>query len=73
VGVEARRQDAGVIEDEEITGVEMVREVSEEVILDAAGGAFDAQHTAGSAGCGWGLGDEVFGEVEVEVGDAHSC
>ncbi len=71
MGVEARRQDAGVVEDEEVARAEMVREVGEVIVLDSAGGAIDAEHATGAAGRGRGLGDEVFGQIEVEVGYAH--
>ena len=36
-----------------------------------AGAAVHDEHAAGAADGGRGLGDEFFGEVEVEVGDAH--
>ncbi len=75
-GEEARRQDAGVVEDEEIAGLEVVGEVGEEVVGEGAGvvdgeSAIEDQHAAGAADGGWVLGDEVFWEIEVEVGDAH--
>jgi len=37
-GEEARGQDAGVVEDEEIAGLEELREVGEEVVAECAGG-----------------------------------
>ena len=41
------------------------------VVGVGAGGAVEDEHAAGAADGGRSLGDEVFGEVEVEVGDAH--
>jgi len=70
-GEEARGEDARVVEDEEVAGLEVAGEVGEEVVGESAGGAVEDQHAAGAADGGWVLGDEVLGEIEVEVGDAH--
>jgi hypothetical protein len=70
-GEEARGQDAGVVEDEEIAGLEELREVGEEVVAEGAGGAVEDQHPAGAALGGRVLGDQFFRQVEVEVGDEH--
>lgn len=71
-GEETRRENAGVIEDEEVAGAEAVGEVGEDVIGIGAGCAVHDEHAAGASDGGRGLRDEVFGEVEVEVSDAHS-
>ncbi len=70
-GVEARGENAGVVEDEEVSLVEMAGEVGEGLIRVGTGVAIHDEHAAGAADRGWGLGDELFGEIEVEVGDAH--
>ena len=64
---------AAVVEDEEVAFVQIVREVSEGVIFEGAGGALYGEHAAGAADGGRGLGDEVFGKREVEVGDEHEA
>jgi hypothetical protein len=70
--IEARRKDAGVIEDQEIAGPKQVREFAELAVLVAAGpvevqhaGSFDRARRPGF------LGDEFIGKMEVEVGNQH--
>jgi hypothetical protein len=70
--VEAGREDAAVVEDEEVAGVEDFREIAEKKIVVVAGAAVEEEHAAGAANSRWGLGDELFGEVEMEVGYTHS-
>ena len=68
-GVEARGDDAAVVEDEEVAGLEDFGEIAEVIVLIVAGVAVEDEHAAGASD-GWrGLGDEVFGEVEMEVFD----
>ena len=70
-GVEASGEDAGVVEDEEIAFAEMGGEVGEVLVGVGAGLAVEHEHAAGAADGGRSLGDEFFGEIEMEVGDAH--
>ena len=70
-GEEARGQDAGVVEDEEIAGLKELREVGEEVVAECAGGAVEDHHAAGAALGGRVLGDEFYRQVVMEVGDEH--
>lgn len=70
-GEEAGGEDAAVVEDEEIARAEVVGEVAEMVVGDGAGFAVEDEHAAGAADGGRGLCDEIFGEMEVEVSDAH--
>ena len=71
-GEEARGEDAGVVEDEEVAGLEELREVGEVVGLRRRRSArSSAEHAAGAADRGRVLRDEVFGEIEMEVGDEH--
>jgi len=70
-GEEARWQDAGVVENEEIAGLEELREIGEEVVAECSGGAVEDEHTAGAALGGRVLGDEFGGQVVMEVGDEH--
>ena len=76
VAEEAGGQDAGVVEDEEVAGLEDLGEVGEDVVVEGGFGVgvsttVHHEHAAGAALGGGMLGDEVFREVEVEVGDAH--
>ncbi len=71
-GEESGGDDPGVVEDEEVSGAEICRKVGEGVVLECACGAVDGEHATGSADRGRRLGDELFREVEVEVGDEHS-
>ena len=71
MGEEPRGKDAGVVEDEEVAVAQMRGEIGEEVIFNRAGRAVDSQHAAGATDLRRSLGDEFFGEIEVEVGDAH--
>jgi hypothetical protein len=70
-GEEARGEDAGVVEDEEVARAEVAVEVGEDVVGMGAGVAVEDEHAGCAADGGRGLGDEFCGEIEVEVGDAH--
>jgi len=70
-GEETRRQDAGVVENEEVAGLKELREVGEEVVAQGSSGAVEDEHAAGSALGGGVLGDELGGQVVMEVGDEH--
>jgi len=70
-GVEARGENAGVVEDEEVAGSEELWEIDEEAVCKGSGAAVEGHHAAGAADSGWVLRDEVFGKVVVEVGDEH--
>jgi hypothetical protein len=71
VGKEARGDDAGVVEHEQVAGTELGGKRGEEAVVDGAGGAVEEHHAAGTADLGRGLRDEFLGEVVVEVGDAQ--
>lgn len=70
-GEEAGGKDAGVVEDNEVAGAEVVGEVSEVIVDESSASAVEDEHAARSADGGWGLCDEVFWKIEVEVCDAH--
>ena len=64
-------KNAGIVEDNEIAGLQKVGEVAEQAIGIAATGPLQVQH-AGAVACGEGfLGDEFVGKVEVEIGNPH--
>ena len=70
VGEEASGDDFGIVEDEEVFGSDVVGKVAELLVFDQAGVAMDDEHAGGGAifqGVG---GDELRGEVIVEVGRA---
>ena len=71
-GVEAGGENAAVVEDEEVAGAEDFREIAEKKVVVVAGAAVEEEHAAGAPNSRWGLGDELFGEVEMEVGYTHS-
>ena len=73
VGEEAGGDDAGVVEDDAVLGLEVGGEVAEEAVFDEAGGAVDDQHAGGGAVGKGGAGDEFRGQVVVEVGGEHGC
>ena len=69
--VEAGGQDAGIVEDEAVVGCQIGREIAEHAVFPPAGGAIDDEHPRpGAVGEGF-LGDQIVGEVVVEVGEAH--
>ena len=70
-GKETRGQYAGVVQNEEIAGLEEVGEVGEEVVAQGPGCSVEDQHAARSALGRRVLGDEFRGQVEAEVGDKH--
>ncbi len=65
------RKDAGVVEDDEIAGLQKVREFAEQTIRIAAAGALQVQHAGAVTGGEWLLGDEFAGKVEIEIGNPH--
>ena len=71
VAVKTGRQDAGVVENNEIAGAQQIREIAEEAIRVLATGSLKMQHAGAVAGCERLLGNEFFGEMKVEVGDQH--
>ena len=69
--VEAGRQNAGIVEDEAVVGFEVGREIAEDAVFPLAGGAIDHEHPRRGAVGQRFLGDEIVGEVVVEVGQEH--
>ena len=67
-GVEAGGNDAAVVEDEEVARLQKMGEIAKKIVLVGAGGPVDDEHAAGAANRRWGLGDQLFGQVEIEVG-----
>ena len=67
-GVEPRGDDATVVEDEEIARSQKTREVTEKTVLVGTRFTVENKHPAGAANRRWGLGDQLFGKVEIEVG-----
>ena len=63
--------DAAIVEDEDVAFAEEVGEIAELAVAVFSGGAIELEHScAGAFGKGL-LGDEFFGEIEVEIGDEH--
>ncbi len=70
-GVEASGNDAAVVEDQKVAGAQDFGQIAKKIIVVASGGAIEDEHAAGTANRRWGLGNQLFGEVEIEVGYAH--
>ncbi len=71
VSVETGGKDASVVENYNIVRTEEIGKVAELAVLIRAGGAFEVQHAGTVARGERLLGDEVFGEMEVEIGNQH--
>lgn len=71
LAVEARGDDAGVVEDEEVAGVKEGGKVAEVTVGEGSGGAIEGEHARGGAVGEGFLRDEFFGEFEIEIGDEH--
>src|SRR5208283_1386601 len=69
--VEAGRKDARIVEDDEIGGAQQAGEVAKVRVAEAGGGAVDVQQARGGAVGERGAGDQLVGQVVVEVGDQH--
>ncbi len=70
-GVETSRNNAAVVEDQQIARMKQVRQIAEEVVAVFGGGAVEDEHAAGATDRRRRLGDEFFGEIEMEVGYTH--
>ncbi len=68
---EPRWKDAGVVENDEIAGLQKVGKFTEQAIRIIAAGSLQAQHAGAVAGGEGFLGDEFAGKVEVEIGNPH--
>ena len=71
-GVEAGGENAAIVEDEEVAVAQDSGEIAKKKVVVVAGVPVEQQHAAGAANRRWGLGDQLFGKVEMEVGYAHS-
>ncbi len=65
--VEARGNDAAVVEDEQIAGAQVRAKAGEKVVVQAPVSAVHDQHAAGAALGGRLLRDQLFGQIVVEV------
>ena len=70
--VKPRRKDAGVVEDDEIAGLQQLRKAAELAVGIPAAGSLQVQHPGAVAGREGFLGDEFRGKVEVEVRNQHN-
>jgi len=65
------RKNAGVVEDDEIAGLQQVGKIAELAIGISACGSLQVQQARSVTGVERFLGDEFAGEIEVEVGNSH--
>ena len=70
-GVKASGDDAAVVEDQEVARLQKMGEIAEKIVLVSAGGAVDREHATRASNRRWGLGDQLFGKVEIEIGYAQ--
>ena len=70
-GVEAGGDYAAVVEDQQVAGTQEFGQIAKKIVLVGAGGTVEDEHAAGAANRWWGLGNQLFGEVEIEVGYAQ--
>ena len=68
--IEPSWKNAGVVKNQQIAGLQKVREVAEQTVGMAAG-SLQVEHAGAVAGGERFLGNEVVGKIEVEVGDQH--
>lgn len=69
--VEARGEDFRVVEDQQVGGAEEIGEVAECAVLKNSCAGIEVEQAGGGTVGERLLGDEFFGEVEVEIGDLH--
>jgi hypothetical protein len=69
--IEPRWKDAGVVENEQVAGLQQLREVAEQAVGIAAAGSPEVEHAGTIASGKRFLGNEVVGKMEVEVGNQH--
>ena len=69
--VEPGGKDFCIVEDKQIAPAQKLREVVEQAVGVVSSGALQVQHAGIVAGSQGLLGDELFGKMEVEVGDEH--
>jgi len=68
--IEARWKNARVVENQQIAGPQQVREVAE-LAVDMTTGSLKVKHAGAVSGGQGFLGNQVFGKMEVEVGNQH--
>ena len=66
--IEARGNDAAVVEDEKVAGAEMFSKTRKRIVAESARCAVHDEHAAGAALGRRLLRDEIFGQIVVEVG-----
>jgi hypothetical protein len=69
--IEPGGEDAGIVEDDEVTGAQQSREVAELAIGTVAASALQVQEAGTVASSERVLGDEIVGKVEVEIRNQH--
>jgi hypothetical protein len=64
---EAGGQDAGVIQYEEVIRPKKFWKIPESGVAERTGAAIDVEHAGGGAICQWLLGNQLLGEMEIEL------
>ena len=68
VGKESGRGDLGVVEDEQVVGLEVGWEIGEHPVLDFSGVSMDDHHARGGAVVERSASDEFVRQVVIEIG-----
>jgi hypothetical protein len=68
-GIKARRNDAAVVEHEQVARLEDRRKIRKERVTQSASGAIELQHATHTALCRRLLRNQLLGQVKIEVGD----
>jgi hypothetical protein len=71
-GVEARRNHAAVVEDQQVAGMEQRGKIGKVRVAQSSGRAIHHQHAALAALGGRLLRDQLRGQVEIEIGNAQA-
>ena len=69
--IEPCREDPGVVENYQVARVQEIREVAKVAVKPLTGAAPEVKHPGGVARSERFLGYEIFGKMEVKVGDQH--
>ena len=70
--IEPRRENAGVVKDNQIAGPQQVGKIPKQPVSILAAGSLQMQHPGVVTAGKWFLGDEFVGQVEVEVRNQHA-
>ena len=68
---ETRRQHLGIVDDQQVPGLQKAGKVTEYSMTELAAGAAEAQQARGISWFTWLLGNQFFGQVKIKVAFLH--